>query len=727
MTMWQRRARLVIALTAVAFAIVVGFALKRRVPQSAVPPPVHADPKTVVFEMTGGMIERFKFSREDVRVAYERQLTYTDGSTKLMGVTISADGRAGSRSFTVTGKEAQVGQNESTIQLDGDVRVAASDGLAVRTEHATYSDSDALVRAAGPVEFSRGRMTGSGVGMTYDTARDVLVLLDRAIVHVASDEQGAGATEIASGTATFARREKNIRFERDVKLQRGGQLLEADTALAYLTFDETQIQLMELRGRSRITKEQPAAGGLQELTGHNMDLKYAADGQALEHAEIRGEGAIVLAGGPGGSGGVAAGRQIRATSIDVALAPDGATPTALTARDSVVLTLPAAGGVPERTIRSATMDATSSPGEPARGLTAAQFTGAVEFREQGANLDRVARAATLDVALQPAMAGFEDATFLGGAHFIEGGTAGEPPGNPCAPGRSSRIRMCAARIRYDLGKGLVELTGSEPGTIRPRVVNDQMAADAERIDVALAGPDLKAAGAVKSVLSGNGNGGAKSDRQLPSMFKQDRPANVTADALDYRAATGTATYTGNAQLWQEETSIKGASIVLDDKTGDLTAGGGVTTVTVRDSLNKNKKTERVRSIATAADFRYEEAVRRATYTGKAHMNSPDGDMTAARIELYLKPSDAADNDLERVEAYENVTLRDQNRTTTGAQLTYTTADQRYVVTGAPVKVVDECRRETIGSTLTYLKSSETVTVDGNEQTRTQSKGSGQCP
>ena len=66
-----------------------------------------------------------------------------------------------------------------------------------------------------------------------------------------------------------------------------------------------------------------------------MDLKYAADGQALEHAVLRGEAAIVLAGGPGGRWWVAAGRQIRATSIDVALAPDGATPTALTARDSV--------------------------------------------------------------------------------------------------------------------------------------------------------------------------------------------------------------------------------------------------------------------------------------------------------------------------------------------------------------------------------------------------------
>jgi hypothetical protein len=71
------------------------------------------------------------------------------------------------------------------------------------------------------------------MGMTYDTMHDVLVILDRTIVHVAPDERGAGAVEIASGTAAFARREKTVRFDRDVKLQRGGQLLEADAAVAH--------------------------------------------------------------------------------------------------------------------------------------------------------------------------------------------------------------------------------------------------------------------------------------------------------------------------------------------------------------------------------------------------------------------------------------------------------------------------------------------------------------
>jgi lipopolysaccharide export system protein LptA len=529
-----------------------------------------------------------------------------------------------------------------------------------------------------------------------------------------------------------------------VNLRRGGQLLEADTAVAYLTPDEKQIQLMELRGRSRITKEKPTAGGLQELTARDIDLKYAADGQTLETAALIENSTVVLAGSaPSGSAG-AAGRQIKASTIDITLAPDGATPVVLTARDSVVLTLPAERTVPARTIRSAAMDA---KGEPGRGLTQAQFTGDVEFRERGtatsagdANtvIDRIARAATLDVALKPAMAGIEDARFSHGVRFFE--VAGDGPAVPadaadnrCAAGRSSRFQMCAAAIRYDLDKGVLALTGSEPGSVRPRVVNDRIAIDATRIDVTLAGPDVKAAGAVKSVVAAGGDTGSKSTTRLPSMFKQNKPVNVTADGLDYSGSVNKATYTGNAQLWQDETSLKAPSIVLDDKTGDLTGSGNVMTVTVRESVGKDKKTERIRSVATAEDFRYEESAHRATYTGKAHMNSPDGDMTAEKIELYLKPAGKAgagasdENDLDHVEAYDTVTLRDKNRTTTGTRLTYTTAEGRYFVTGAPVKVLDECRRETTGRTLTYLKSSDTITIDGNEQTRTQTKGSAQCP
>src|SRR5262249_56051020 len=94
-------------------------------------------------------------------------------------------------------------------------------------------------------------------------------------------------------------------------------------------------------------------------------------------------------------------------------------------------------------------------------------------------------------------------------------------------------------------------------------------------------------------------------------------------------------------------------------------------------------------VATAKDLKYEDATRRLTYTGNAHMSGPEGDMTASRIELYLKPSG---DELDRAEAYENLTLREQNRETKGSKMIYTTDNETYVITGAPVKIVDQCKR-----------------------------------
>ncbi len=93
-------------------------------------------------------------------------------------------------------------------------------------------------------------------------------------MHIASDDKGAGATDVASGDATFARRDKYIRFERGVTIQRSGQNITSATAVAYLTTDGNHIDTVELRGNSRITMPTAAAGGLQGLTSADMNLKY---------------------------------------------------------------------------------------------------------------------------------------------------------------------------------------------------------------------------------------------------------------------------------------------------------------------------------------------------------------------------------------------------------------------------------------------------------------------
>jgi LPS export ABC transporter protein LptC len=703
MTKWQRWARLLVAIFAVGFAVMVAFAFKRRVPVVPAGSSGRTDPNAVV-ESTTGRVMKFSGAHEDVTVEYQKQSIYKDGASSFQGVRVTIEERDGKRTFVITAKEALVGANESTITMNGDVTMTASDGLVVRSEHATYTEADAMVRVPGPVEFARKRLTGSGVGMTYDKNLDVLVILDQAHVLIASDTSGSGTTDITSPTATVARRDKYLRFERGIKALRGGQVIEADNGLAHLKDDEEHIESIELRGNSRITESKAGVGSLQALGGRDMDLKYGADGETLEHALIVGDAVLQIAGQPG-----AAGRQIIANLLDMTLAPDGTTPVALKGRDAVQLTFPADPGGPTRVIKGASLDAS---GEPTKGLTHAQFTGEVDYRERDTAVPRAAKAETMDLALKPGMSSIDDATFTRNVRFSQEGG----------------LFATAAAGRYVLEKGTLELHGTEPGAARPHVSNEQIDVEANKIDVILAGPIMKAAGDVKSLLQPAKKDGKSKEIKMPSMLKADKPVNITAGDLDYDGTLSKATYQGKPKLWQGDTTIQGDELTIDNKSGDLhVAGSPAATRTMLEQGDKTDKTktkkERVRSIGTSKDFKYEESSHRATYTGDAHLSGPQGDMTADKIELYLKPSG---DEIDRAEAYGAMTLREQNRTTTGERLTYTTSNETYLITGLPVTILDECGRPTEGQTLTFVQATDTVNIDGGDEIRTRTKGGGTC-
>ena len=718
MTRWQRRARLVIAVFGVLFAAFVARQLKPRDTPSGPAPINKLDPKAVI-ETTNGILQSFKQSREGAHVTFQKQLVYADGTSKLQGVTIVTQEKNGSRTFTISGKEGRLGANQTSLSLDGDVQLAGSDGMTAATEHATYSDAAATVNAPGPVAFARGRMKGTGVGMTWDKNTDVMTILDQAIVHVAADEKGAGAAEITAGTAAFARRDHLIRFERNVRIERSGQIIQAATAVAYLSPDEKRIDTFDLHDNANIAVANAAPGAVQALSGQQMNLKYADDGETLQHVVIGGAAVIQVAGDPG-----KAGRQIAANTLDIALAADGSTPTALIGRDAVQLTLPPEDDLPTRTVHAPTLDATGTAG---KGLTRAVFSGGVQYREQSATVGRGANAANLDMALEGGMSTISEAHFLHGVRFVDG-----------------PLTALAADAVYNVRDGTVALSGSEPGAAGPHVVNDKIVVDATTIDMTLDGPKMKAVGNVRSTLQPPPPakpGEAAPDVKMPAMLKQDQPVQVLGTALDYDGGTALATYRGAARLFQGDTSIKGETITIDNKAGNMTASGGVTSTTVLETSTSAKspkpddsvasedaKTakpkDRTPSVATAKDLKYEDATRHLTYTGNAHMSGPEGDMTASRIELYLKPSG---DELDRAEAYDNLTLREQNRETKGSKMIYTTANETYVITGTPVKIVDQCKRETIGRTLTFNKGTDSVIVDGNSQIRTQTRGgNGKC-
>jgi len=699
-TTWQRKARLVIAIAAVAFAVVVVLAFKKREPAASTVPLNPADPKAAVESGQGDAIH-LTGNNEDVFVSFKSAKTYLDGSKKMAGVKIRTI-REGGREFVMTADHADVTANDKEYSANGNVHLATSAGLEIQTDRADYSEADGSIRAPGAAEFSRGRMRGTGRGFSYVKDLDTLTIINDAVVHVAPDAEGNGGLELSGPTAEFNRPQKIIRFLRGVKIARATDTIEADNAVAHLSDDEQRVQAIDLEGNARTTASKPAVGGLRGLEGRAIALKYGDDGQTLRQAVITGDAMIRVM-----SDRTQPDRQISGASVDISMAPDGTTPTALTARDNVQLTLPGDRDTPTRTINAKALD---GKGEAGRGLTNAHFSGGVQFRERGADIDRTARADTLDAAMAPGLSDIDEAFFSRGVRFVEKGLTAD-----------------AAAARYALDKGTLELTGTEPATPTPHVVNDRISVFATRIDVTLSGPSMKAVGSVKSEVVPQkktpGDTAKADDTKMPSLFKQDQVITASAAELTYDGPASKGTYTGGALMWQGDTSIKGTAITFNEKSGDLSATGPVVTTITLAQEEQGKKTK-TRSTATSKDFVYEDNLRRATYTGEAHVNGPQGDMTAVKIEMYLAAS--GDDELERVEGYDEVTLRDQDRQTKGTRMTYISEGERYMVVGAPAIIKDSCGRETTGQKVTWDRATDRLVVDGNERTQTKAAGS-TCP
>ena len=691
MTPWQKRARAFVALVAVGVTAAVAYTMR---PREAIAPPAAMapiDPK-IKIETRAGDVIQWKGATRDLRLEFQRQATFQDDQTKLYDVKVIADNRGG-RNYTITGKEAQIGKDESSFQVSGEVRMETSDGLVAHANEATYADNEKMVRAPGPVRFSRGRMQGTGNGFIYDEQRDVLTILDQADVHFAA-EGSEGPMDVTAGTFIYARRDRFMRFERTMHMDRAGQLIDAETGHVRLYPDRDETDLIELRDNARVTGG-TQMGALKSMASKDMNLKYADDGRTLQHATLATAGEIELATKSG-----ATAQRLAADLLNIALEPDGSV-RSLAARGNAVATLPATSDTGTRTIRSTALTATGNP----QGIRHMQFDEGVEYREAAAKAhpERTAKARTLDASLEAASGALVEAKFSGNFTFAEGA-----------------MRATSADATYNLVAGTLAMTGKD---VTPHIQDDALTIDARAIDVTLEPMQIAATGQVRStMLPATKPAGGATTAKRPGLLGEKEPVQIVAEKLAYDETTRKADYSGQVRLIQGDTTITADTVTLDETKGDLLASGKVVTnllIAEKDSTARSKPT-----VARAGAFLYSDQTRVATYTTSAQLDGEQGNLRAATIELQLAKGD---NTLEGLEADGQVTALVDRRTVTGAHLSYSPTDDKYIVTGAPVKMIDVDCQETSGKTLTFWKASDRVVVDGNNEVRTQTKGGGKCP
>jgi len=703
MMVWQRHARVVVALIGIGTVAAVYLTLgerrhaSRRLDGEQLPPQVTVDSTNAELERVAGIDPKY-------RVRAERLTTYDDGSTRGQGVTIEAPNRDG-RHFVVTARQSYAAKGNTDIELTQSIDLREDDGFGLKTDKATFNQGTGIARADGEVAFGKGRMTGSGVGVTYDEHADVLHVTDRARVDLTA-QGGLPAVTFRGQSATLDRVSHLLTIAGNVVVTHGAQQIDASMATAHLTESDDRILFVELRDGARI------AGGLGSVASMNareMDLDYAEDGQSIRHAVLRAQSQITMS----ASGG-ATGRRLEGERLEIALRPDQSLEQ-VTGSGGVTMSIPAADGSPSRTVRGATLD--GKAGDDG-SLSSARFVENVSFEEDAAEgAKRTARSGVLDLAMT--------GSAVSGATFAERVTFSD-----------GDLQATAREAQYEPAAGMLRLRrNDERGA--PRVWDTRVDVEAESLDIELDARGITAKGRVRSTLtaareSGTGKKGAAADTHLPGLLQQNQPATITADALKYNGDRGAAEYSGHAWLRQGETDIQAEWLNLDQKEGDLTARGAVlSSIEMDGGVSKGD----------ADELQYDDAKRTVTYRSRqprsavvdpkalAHVVGKQGDLRARTIQILLAK---AESKLEMLRAEDDVVSRIDARTVRGGILTYRSSSEEYVVEkGSSAQVVlDEVQNgkcsEATGRELTFARSTDTMSIDGKRRSLTQWQQKASC-
>ena len=726
---WQTVTRTAIAAGLVIFTTMLVTGLRERRDSMEARGVDRADPEAVI-ESAG-----IEFVRSDGRVVIfrlvaARQSTYSDGSIRFFGgVTLTAPERAGRAGFTMTASEAFVEAGQSDFTVSGEVRMGDADGLVAHTGTAGYSEARNVVTMrdpAGPTKLVRAGLEAAGNDVAQDRDRGVVTLDGDARVRLTGDADRA-AVEIAAPHATLADADRYMRFEGGTSIRTGEMTVASDSATAYFGEGETALESIELDGDVRIRSTAAADGGLRESRAEETVLRFEPATRQLRQVVLAGQATVELAGADGGEG-----SRIESEAMEVELAPSRSEVVGLTAGGGMRLRLPVTPGEPRQEIRAGRLTAA---GTAETGLNGISLDGGVDYLERheatenGAASTRTVLADRLEAGVGRGLVGLFEVQFDGGVRFED----------------ESR-RAEAARAAYDLLGGTISLSSDADGGQRPTLVDGNRTIEAgERLEVGLDRSRVSGSGGVQTVLTPpeNGEGDPGADK-VPALLDPTQRINILADTVDYDDDARQVTYDGEARMWQGATSFEGGAVAIDHATGGLSVTGSVRTTIQLVRIDEEAEGGNVvsRTDARAESFLYDDAARHAIYEGAAVLRSDYGDLGADAIEVFLQ---ADGRTLDRLTAAESVQLRLDRRWAAGDTLVYHEGDGRYDMEGAPVEIVEEAEpeepeepaatepaepvcRSTRGRVLTFYRGSDVVSVDGRDQSRTEtSTGSCQPP
>jgi lipopolysaccharide export system protein LptA len=317
--------------------------------------------------------------------------------------------------------------------------------------------------------------------------------------------------------------------------------------------------------------------------------------------------------------------------------------------------------------------------------------------------DRISTSRVLDATFQPG-SGIQSIAQQGIVAYVDG-----------------ERKAWGDRARYTPADQVLVLTGS------PRVTDGGMTTTANSMRLNRATGDAFADGDVKTTYSDlkPQPGGA--------LLSSSSPIHVTARSMSAHGSSAIALYTGDARLWQDANVVQAQSIEFDRDHRSMVADGKaasgsnptVSTVLMQTERSADGASEKSTPMAiTSARLTYADNERRAHFEGDVIAKGSDVTITAKKVDAFLEarghagPSQSEAGKLEKIVAHDDVVITQPDRRATGDLLTYTAAEDKFVLTGGPPSIFDAEHGKITGVSLTFFRRDDRVLVEGNNSSPT---------
>jgi lipopolysaccharide export system protein LptA len=593
------------------------------------------------------------------------------------------------------------------------------------------------------IDFSLPQASGSAVGLNYTASSSVLTL--RSQVNLVLS--GAAAATITAARATITKDPHDVVLDHP-QVKNADRSCEADEATLFLRSDNTldrvlargnvqikangaqaaeaqseQLELLMSKPQSTLqtailsgnVRAQVVGSEPMQANAGRMVLDFSRknstkrsrgnSGQTLL-SKIRAEDNVKLIQHQNPSGPSATPQDLELTApvVDFFLANGSRLDRSETSGTAQFAIRPTAGNGQQTLVTAGRFEANF---DDAGQFTSVHGAPDVSIVSQNPGLpDRISTSRVLDATFRPG-SGVESLVQQGSVAYVDG-----------------ERKAWADRARYTPADQVLALTGS------PRFADGGMTTTARTLRFNRASGDAFAEGNVKTSYSDL--------RPQPdgALLSSSSPIHVTAGSMSVHGASAIALYSGDARLWQDANAIKAQSIEFDRDHRSMVAYGSVARgsggsgptsppSTVSTVLMLVGKTGNPTPIAiTSNRLSYADSDRQAHFEGDVVAKSADLTITAKKIDAILEARGAANSSssgagkLDKVIAQEQVVVTQPDRRASGDLLTYTAADDKFVLTGGPPSIFDAERGKITGVSLTFFRHDDRVLVEGNNSSPT---------